>query len=75
MENINNLYKYAVKCDDQQQYKSIIEAAMVSTTEIFTDNHKTSPGTYVNVRNTSTRKSLHQFSEVLDEKKGIPSAG
>ena len=32
LENIKKLYKYAVKFDDQQPYKSIIEAAMVSTT-------------------------------------------
>ena len=29
IENINNLYKPAGKCDDQQQYKAIIEAEMV----------------------------------------------
>ena len=31
LENIKKLYKQAGKCDDQQQFKDIIEAAMVST--------------------------------------------
>ena len=38
LENIKNLYKTSWKCDDQQQYKEVIEASMVSTTEEFTDN-------------------------------------
>ena len=33
LKNINNLYKTEVKCNDEQRFKSIIEAAMVSTTE------------------------------------------
>ena len=36
--NIKTLYKQACKCDKQKQFKDIIEAAMVSTTEVFTDN-------------------------------------
>ena len=30
-------YKYDVKCDDQQQYKAIPEAAMVSTNDGLTE--------------------------------------
>ena len=30
LENIKKLYKQAVKCDNQQQFKDILEAAMVS---------------------------------------------
>ena len=37
-ENINKLYKYAGKKDDQQQYKAIIESAMISTPDIFINN-------------------------------------
>ena len=33
LENIKSLYKYAGKHDNRQQYKAIIEAAMVSTPE------------------------------------------
>ena len=31
IQNINKLYKHSVKCDDQQQFKYILEAAMFST--------------------------------------------
>ena len=37
-ENIKKIYKSAVKRDDQQQYKAIIEEAMVFTPEGFTCN-------------------------------------
>ena len=33
LQNIKKLYKNSVKCDDQQQFKDIIEATMVSTPE------------------------------------------
>ena len=31
LESIKNLYKQAVKCGDQQQFKDILETAMFST--------------------------------------------
>ena len=37
LENIKNVYPSAGKCDDQQQYKAIIEAEMVSTPEFFSE--------------------------------------
>ena len=40
---IKKLYKTAGKCDDQQQYKDIIEAEMVSTPEGGTDNSLMTP--------------------------------
>ena len=33
LENNNNFYKYYGKCDDQKQYKAIIDASVVSTSE------------------------------------------
>ena len=33
LENIKKLYKQDGKCDDQQQFKDILEAAMVSNPE------------------------------------------
>ena len=33
LQNIKKLYKHALKCDDQQQFKDILEASMVSTPE------------------------------------------
>ena len=68
LERIKKLYKSAGKCDDQQQYKSIIVAAIVSTPYGFTDNSKISPGPYVTVKYNSARKLLRQFTEFLDVK-------
>ena len=50
IENINKLYKYAVKCDNQQKYNAIIEAAMASTPEVFTVNIPISHCQYVTVK-------------------------
>ena len=41
LENINKLYTSDGKWDNQQQYKDILEAAMVSTTERFTEKSPT----------------------------------
>ena len=38
LENIKKIYKQAVKCDNQQQFKDILEAVMVSTPGGFTDD-------------------------------------
>ena len=38
MNNINNIYQHAGKCDDQQNIKDIIDSDMVSTLEGVTDN-------------------------------------
>ena len=37
LENIQSLYKYDGICDDKQQYKAILESAMVYTTDGTTD--------------------------------------
>ena len=37
-ENTKKLYKYDGNCDYQQQYEAILEAAMVSTPEGYTDS-------------------------------------
>ena len=44
MNNIKNIYQYEGKCDDQQNLKDILEAAILSTQEAFTDN---SPNVYM----------------------------
>ena len=36
IESIKKLYKQAVKCDNQKQFKYILDAAMVSAPEVFT---------------------------------------
>ena len=68
MENIKKLYTSACKCDDQLQFKAIIEELIVSTPERFTDNIPISPGPPMIVKKCSARKSLHLFTEVLDVK-------
>ena len=45
IKNIKKLYQRAGNCDDQQQFKDIIEAAIVSTPEVFTDKTTRSPMT------------------------------
>ena len=60
-ENINKLYKYAGKKDDQQQYKAIIESAMISTPDIFINNIPMSPSQYLTEKNPGTRKSPCQL--------------
>ena len=66
--NIKKLYKCTGKIDDQQQYKAIIEVAMVSNTEGLTRNSSMDVGTLVNMKNTSKMKLLSQFSELLNVK-------
>ena len=66
MKNINKLYTSSGKCNDQHHYKFIIELAMVSTPDIFTDKGSMSPGPYMDVRNPSAIKLLRLFTEVLD---------
>ena len=43
MNNIKNTYQHAGKCDDQQNLKDIIDAAMVSTPEGVTYNSPNVP--------------------------------
>ena len=68
LENIKKFYKYAVKCDDQQRYKAIIEVAMVSTPERFTDNSAISSRKSMTVKNPSARKPIIQFLDTLEFK-------
>ena len=43
MENINKLYKSSEGCDNQQEYKAIIESAKISICEVFNDKIPISP--------------------------------
>ena len=69
LENIKKLYKQAGKCDDQQQFKDILEAAMVSTPEGFANNSPISPRTSSPVKKPSAKKSLCIFTNVFIVKK------
>ena len=59
LEKIRKLNKTSGKRDDQQHYKAVIEAAMVSTPEGFTGNSPTKPNKSEPAKNPSARKSLH----------------
>ena len=62
---INNLYKHAGKCDNQQQFKDILEGVMVSTPEGFTKNSPLSPMTSTPVKKPIFQKSLCMFTNIL----------
>ena len=68
MNNIKNIYQHAGKFDDQQNIKDILDAAILSTPEGWTDNspnvHMPSPP----VKKPSARKSLCLFTNILDVK-------
>ena len=68
LENINQLYKYSGKCENQQQYKSIIQTEILYTPEGFTENSPISPVPCALDKIPSTRKSLPPFTEVLGVK-------
>ena len=56
LENIKKLYKHAGNFDDQKQLKCILEAAIVSTPELFTYDMPISPITSTPVKKPSARK-------------------
>ena len=66
MNNIKKIYQHAGKCDDQQNFKDILESAILSTPEGVTDN---SPNVHMKsspVKKPSARKSLCLFTNILD---------
>ena len=68
MENTKKLYKTADKWNDKQQYKAILEVAMVSTPEGCNTNSTMSPNQSESTKNPNARKNLRQFSETMDVK-------
>ena len=74
LKTLKKLYRQSGKCEDQKQFKDIIESAMVSTPEIFNDNSPISPRTSTPVKKPSAQKSLCMFTNVLDVKKCVPSS-
>ena len=68
IEKNNKLCISTGKCDNQQQYKFILEAEMLFTLEVFTDNSSISHVPLVTVKNSIARKSLSQFTELFDVK-------
>ena len=65
MNNIKYIYQHAGECDDQQNLKDILEAAILSTPEGFID---ISPNVHVTsspVNKPNARKSLCLFTNIL----------
>ena len=68
MNNIKYIYQHAGKCDDQQNLNYILDATMVSTPEVVTDNSPNLPMKSAPVKKPSARKSLCLFTNILDVK-------
>ena len=68
MNNIKKIYQHASKCDDQQNLKDTLDAAMVLTTERVTDNINSVPMTSTPVNEPVDRKSLYLFTNILNFK-------
>ena len=71
LENIKTLHKQSGKSDNQQQLIDILEAAMVSTPEGFTNNIPISPMKSSPVKKPSAQKSLCMFTNVLEVNKKL----
>ena len=71
MTNIKNIYQHAGKCDNQQNLKDILDAAMVSTPEGVIDNSPNVPMKSTTVKKPSVRKSLCLFTNILNVKQKI----
>ena len=66
MNNIKNINQNVGKCDDQQNIKDIIDAAIVSAPEVVTDDSPNVPMTSTPVNKQSARKSLCLFTNILN---------
>ena len=69
MNNIKNRYQHAGKCDDQQNLKDIIDAAILSTPEEITYVSPSLRKIPTTVKKTSARKSICLFTNILDVEK------
>ena len=68
LESNKNLYKSEGKCDYQQQYKTILEAYMVSTPKLLPYTSPIAVGTLGTLKKPSARNLLSQFSALFDVK-------
>ena len=68
LESIKKLCKFSGKFDNQQHYKAILGASMVSIPEGFTESIPMSHTQYVTVKNPSARKSLRHFLDTFEVK-------
>ena len=68
MNNIKKIYQHEGNFDDQQNLNYILDAAMVSTPEVVTDNIPNMPIASTPVKKPSASKSLCLFTNILDVK-------
>ena len=71
LNNMRKIYQHAGKCDDQQNLKDILDAAMVSTPEEFTYDIPNVPMVSTPVKKTSVKESLCLFTNILNVKREI----
>ena len=69
LQNIKKLCKKFGKRDNQQQFKDILEAIIVSTPELFNDSSTRSPMDPTPYNKPSARNALCLFTSLLDVKK------
>ena len=65
MNNLKKINQHADKCDDQQNIKDIIDAAILYTPEGVTDDSPNVPMTSSPFKKSSARKSLCLFTNIL----------
>ena len=68
MNNIKYIYQHPGKRDDQKKLKDLLEAALLSNPEGFTDNSNNVHISSTPVNKPSARKSLCLFTNILDVK-------
>ena len=68
MNNIKKIYQHAGKCDDQQNLKDIIDAAILSTPEGVIDNSPNVHMPSTPVKKPTSSKSLCLLTNILDIK-------
>ena len=69
LNNIKKIYQHAGKCDDQQNLKDILDAAMVLTPEEVINDSPHVPIPPTPVKKPSAKKSLCLFTNILKVKK------
>ena len=68
MNNTKKIYQHAGNCDDQQNLKDVLEAALLYNPEGFTDNSPNVHMLSAPVKKPSASKSLCLFTNILDVK-------
>ena len=68
MNNIKKMYQHAGICDDQQNIKDIIDAAILSNPKVVIDYSPNLPMISTSVKKPSASKSLCLFTNILGVK-------